>query len=101
MTTNTQRKLNAAYQRKLYATSPEARARQVERVRARADAIRALLQEWIDEGECAHCGGPADLFHHVDPATKSFGIGDASASLDRIMEEIEKCILLCRSCHWK
>ena len=40
-------------------------------------------------------------FHHLDPKEKEFGISQISAhmSWDKILPEIEKCVLLCRGCH--
>lgn len=56
-------------------------------------------------GQCQICGynkHPAVLdFHHVDPASKSFGIssGGYSRSWNSIEEEIKKCVLVCANCH--
>ena len=40
-------------------------------------------------------------FHHINPETKNFGIGDANVSLkqDALFEEVKKCIMLCANCH--
>jgi len=40
-------------------------------------------------------------FHHLDPLTKQFGIGDGSSytSLENTFNEIKKCIPLCSNCH--
>jgi predicted GNAT family acetyltransferase len=40
-------------------------------------------------------------FHHLDPSTKSFGIGNAWCykSLKDAFEEMKKCIPLCSNCH--
>ena len=41
-------------------------------------------------------------FHHIDPSTKSFKMGEATHySYVRIDEEIEKCVALCACCHRK
>jgi hypothetical protein len=56
-------------------------------------------------GACALCGygrHPAALqFHHLDPSTKSFGLGvrGISRSLAKLREEAAKCVLLCANCH--
>jgi hypothetical protein len=56
-------------------------------------------------GKCASCGyarHPAALqFHHLDPATKSFGLGvrGITRSIARLREEAAKCVLLCANCH--
>lgn len=39
-------------------------------------------------------------FHHLDPNTKLFQIGQGeSKGWNKILEEIKKCILLCSNCH--
>lgn len=54
---------------------------------------------------CMICGydkHPGVLeFHHVDAATKSFGIssGGFSRSWASIHAELQKCILVCANCH--
>ena len=56
-------------------------------------------------GACAVCGYDRCVralhFHHVDPATKEFGIarrGHARA-IAALREEAAKCVLLCSNCH--
>ena len=52
---------------------------------------------------CAKCGDTRTYilqFHHKDPSTKDFTIGDMrNYSLDKIQKEIDKCIVLCANCH--
>lgn len=56
-------------------------------------------------GRCRLCGysrSPGALvFHHVDPGSKSFGLGQAGLcrSLARARAEAAKCLLLCANCH--
>lgn len=56
-------------------------------------------------GSCVLCGYdrfPRALhFHHLDPATKSFGLGErgCARSIERLRAEAEKCVLLCSNCH--
>ena len=39
-------------------------------------------------------------FHHVDPATKSFGVTMARGrSLAAYRQEARKCVLVCANCH--
>jgi hypothetical protein len=38
-------------------------------------------------------------FHHRDPQTKEFGLGQFDGSLARLLMEAEKCDLLCANCH--
>jgi DNA-binding CsgD family transcriptional regulator len=56
-------------------------------------------------GCCQVCGydrHPVALhFHHLDPATKSFGLArrGVTRSLDKVRAEAAKCVLLCSNCH--
>lgn len=57
-------------------------------------------------GECCLChfnSFPSALeFHHVNPEEKLFGITDSNAvtkALDKQLEELKKCVLLCANCH--
>ena len=42
-------------------------------------------------------------FHHLDPSTKLYNLGSMWAHRieDRIQEELKKCVLLCKKCHWE
>ncbi len=79
--------------------------------RCRADAVsawrRRAKQQLVDEagGACRLCGYDrcvaALQFHHLDPATKRFGLGSRGLgrSIERIRNEAAKCLLLCANCH--
>lgn len=67
-----------------------------------------ILLEFIGKKECQNCGwsgSPAALhFHHKDPAKKEFLLSDIRIqSLQEveknIIDEINKCELLCANCH--
>ena len=65
-----------------------------------------FLRDYKKDKCCAHCGWnehPEILnFHHLDPSKKEFGFAGSAIgnlSLKRIMDEIDKCILLCPTCH--
>ncbi len=88
-----------------------------------------LLQQWLREqkilgGGCCRCGerDPECLdFHHIDPKTKRFTIGNGTLSarererlgqagdyltclsvgLGDLQREIAKCVLICANCHRK
>jgi hypothetical protein len=64
-------------------------------------AKRQFLQSLFAGQVCAMCGGGERLvFHHVDPATKCFNVGNADTRSEvAIRAEVAKCIILCRSCH--
>lgn len=63
----------------------------------------------IKGGECKFCGykftGDNECcfdFHHIDPKTKKFALNQAQLnkkSIELILEELEKCDLLCALCH--
>ena len=53
---------------------------------------------------CKQCGRKtALLYHHREPLDKSFNVGREAHrfSIVTLMAEIEKCDILCRSCHQK
>lgn len=55
-------------------------------------------------GKCQTCGYKkciaALTFHHIDPNLKNFSISQKlSKSLPALIEEANKCILLCNNCH--
>ena len=56
-------------------------------------------------GKCNKCGYDKCMgalqFHHIDPSNKSFGIASMAknASLEKLVAEAKKCILLCANCH--
>lgn len=53
-------------------------------------------------GKCQICGYdrcPAAFdFHHIDAREKDFSISE-SLSWDRLRPELDKCVLLCATCH--
>lgn len=56
-------------------------------------------------GVCVKCGSQENLdFDHIDPSTKTQNISSAfmlDGPWKRLLEEVDKCQLLCRSCHIK
>jgi len=79
--------------------------------RCRSEAVakrrRLLKKKLVEEagGRCVLCGfdqHPAALqFHHLDPATKSFQIGEGglTRAIEKCRAEAAKCVLLCSNCH--
>lgn len=70
---------------------------------------RKKTREWLDGYKkglsCEHCGF-ADFraleFHHINHNEKDFNVADmihSGSSVQTIMREIEKCIVLCSNCH--
>jgi hypothetical protein len=54
-------------------------------------------------GRCVDCGystcTEALQFHHRDPSTKDFRLGQFNGSLARLIAEAAKCDLVCANCH--
>ena len=57
-------------------------------------------------GKCGGCGYSKNLaameLHHNDPQNKSFQLDArhlSNSSMERIFEELTKCVLLCANCH--
>jgi hypothetical protein len=73
--------------------------------------VRAWITKRIDRVKrfkgCAHCGynkHPVALqFHHVDPSTKLYNVGEmrrsSYAQWKKIKVEMRKCIIVCANCH--
>lgn len=60
----------------------------------------ALAHEMLGE-KCASCGVVADLqIDHIDPTKKEFNVSRMWGYAEkRFLEELNKCQLLCQSCH--
>lgn len=73
--------------------------------KARKKQNRDLVQQIKRESICNNCGDDRWYvldFHHNDKEGKEFSIGDlanSSISTKRLLEEIDKCIVLCSNCH--
>lgn len=53
-------------------------------------------------GKCVDCGSSSELeFDHIESDTKSFSVAKAFAGMaeSKLWEEIDKCVLRCKSCH--
>lgn len=94
------------YDREFHARrSPEKKSRKIELQRKRSREIRERLTEY-KRGLSCQCGENhiACLeFHHTGD-DKEVNISEATSqgwTFDRIMKEIEKCIVLCANCHRK
>lgn len=64
------------------------------------------IQDLKQELKCAKCGydkcGAALDFHHRDPAEKDERVAQMVSNryaLDKVREEIKKCVVLCANCH--
>ena len=80
------------------------RAYLIAAVRARRKKIRHMSVEYKG-GKCQQCGYNRCIdaleFHHIDPSKKDFNVSQRgyTRSWKRVVEELEKCIMLCANCH--
>jgi hypothetical protein len=80
-------------------------ANKYEYVKRSVNRRRVWLAEQKQGKPCVDCGIEYPHYvldwHHLDPATKLFGIGQGSFrnSRAKILEEMAKCVLLCANCH--
>lgn len=69
---------------------------------ARQKAIKTALVEALG-GECSDCGGKFPLevydFHHVGEKDFNPSYAISNRSIESVVEEISKCVLLCANCH--
>lgn len=57
-------------------------------------------------GKCSRCGYDKNIaaleFHHINPDDKFFQLDArhlSNTNMEKIMDEVKKCILLCANCH--
>ena len=73
-------------------------------VQKRRDKTKSILVEYKGS-KCEICGYDKCIsameFHHLDPNTKDFGIGEKgyTRSIEKNKNEVDKCILVCANCH--
>lgn len=73
----------------------------------KSSAVRAKRKQWaIDHlgGKCEKCGyskcAKALHFHHINPTEKLMGLSyNWEKSIERVINEVNKCCLLCSNCH--
>jgi hypothetical protein len=86
-------------------------ARNRKKVRQKVKAQRQAVVDWFRDFkstlQCIRCGEPDPIcldFHHRDPTQKDFSLYQAARRAmgkKRILEEVEKCDVLCANCHRK
>lgn len=76
-----------------------------ERNKEKSALNRKIISEYKASVGCSFCNedDPVCLeFHHLDPSIKEIGIANnLASSIERIFEEIAKCICVCSNCHKK
>jgi len=69
------------------------------------EELKSWLQDYKDDLECKHCDedrNPALDFHHTDESEKKSSISTMVhnvSSKETVIEEIEKCEVICANCH--
>jgi len=79
----------------------------LQKKKARQEEIRTFVNDYKSNLKCERC--PEDHigcleFHHNDPGEKEICISNICSTgwgKERILKEIEKCIVLCANCHRK
>ena len=89
------------YQRKWYQKNKGLYSK---RNKQRRDQRKEYAKKIRKESQCSKCGEDRWYvldFHHEDPKEKDRTIAQMvrHCSLERVKEEIEKCIVLCANCH--
>lgn len=57
---------------------------------------------WSLKTPCVKCGEERKYsidFHHIDPMTKTVTLSSPSVGKAKILDEVKKCICLCKNCH--
>ena len=79
-----------------------------EKIISKQKEIRKEKREWINNIKstlkCEKCDENhiAVLdFHHIDSNEKEFEIAEHAFSKEKILKEIQKCMVLCSNCHRK
>jgi len=91
----------SSYQRYYY----ENKEAEKKRTEERKQGLQSWLQEYKDTLSCSNCGeerNPCLDFHHRDGDGKKISIADMPRQgygRETILEEIEKCDVLCANCH--
>ena len=81
--------------------------RDKETLKARIVVTRKWYIEYKSKLKCSRCteNHPSCLqFHHTDPAMKKDHVSilvNGGSSIKRVLEEINKCEVLCANCHMK
>lgn len=87
-------------------TRDKRNVRNATRVRERQAFLRRI-KIVLGCSRCAEHDPDCLDFHHADKSTKIFGVGNTAAyqwkvgPIERLLEEIRKCFILCSNCHRK
>ena len=93
--------------RLLYSTSRVRQLKVYARVRVKIGELKSVVARIRQLNPCSSCGEPCAAcleFHHLDPASKDVCVSSAVRrgwSVERLLVEIRKCVVLCANCHRK
>lgn len=93
------------------AASEAWRLRNIDKRKVQQKELKAFQQkrfaEWKSNQKCMLCPESDACcldFHHIDSNTKDGNVSDLAAggrSWEKVMAEINKCVIVCRNCHAK
>jgi hypothetical protein len=91
------------YEQKAYRNNPK---RYIERSVKSKKENRKWINEYKSHTACIKCKENRWWvidFHHVDPTEKEYTISEMAGGFanERTREEMEKCVTLCRNCHYE
>lgn len=88
--------------------SSDIKQRKLETNRRWRKRQKQLFQEYKNKLKCEICGEDEMIcldFHHLNPKEKEGDISHLllkqNRSFKRVLEEVEKCVVLCSNCHRK
>lgn len=73
-----------------------------ERTRKKEKILKEIIQD--RKKECSNCGEKEKVcldFHHLRDKKFNLAHGSKTGSITKVLEELEKCIVLCANCHRK
>lgn len=78
----------------------------VKATKIRGKNYLADFQQYKQSLKCFYCPENTSVcldFHHTDPSTKKYAVSSKANNvpLKTLMEEINKCIVVCKNCHAK
>lgn len=79
----------------------------IEQARLRKERNKKFVDEYKDSHSCLICGEDDSsclVFHHKNPDEKYSEVSRMVCngnSIDNILKEIEKCVIICANCHMK
>jgi hypothetical protein len=96
------RRCTAKQSKESYIKSPE---RYKNRVNKQVKKCSEYIDSYKQLNNCKKCGENRYWvldFHHIDPNKKEWNIGNLkyTGKFTQIKKEIEKCVLLCKNCHY-